>query len=148
MKKIIIGSDHAGFKLKEDVKKFLKNIHYKVKDCGTDSEESVDYPNIGKKVAKDVAKEKCFGILICGSGIGMSIVANKVKGIRAALCHDENTAEVARKHNNSNILCLGSRVLEDGDAKRIVKRYLETEFSDEERHKRRVDEIKDIECSS
>ena len=146
--KIIIASDHAGFKLKEELKNFLKSQGHKIKDCGTDSEESVDYPDIGYKAAKSVAKEKCFGILICGSGIGMSIVANKVKGIRAALCHDESTAEVARKHNNANVLCLGSRVIEAREAKRITKKYLETDFSSEERHKRRVKEIKNLECSS
>jgi ribose 5-phosphate isomerase B len=146
--KIIIGSDHAGFKLKEEIKEFLKGLKHKVKDYGTDSEESVDYPSYGHKVATDVAKDKSVGILVCGSGIGMSIVANKVNGIRAALCHDEYTAEAARKHNNANVLCLGSRVLEGKDAKGIVKKFLETKASTEDRHKRRVLEIKDLECSS
>tara|TARA_Y100000310_G_C20606428_1_gene775713 strand:+ start:577 stop:1020 length:444 start_codon:yes stop_codon:yes gene_type:complete len=146
--KLIIGSDHAGYKLKEEIKDFLKGLKHKVKDYGTDSVESVDYPQFGYKVAKDVAKEKSVGILVCGSGIGMSIIANKVEGVRAALCHDEYTAEAARKHNDANVLCLGSRVLEGKDAKGIVKKFLETKASAEERHKRRVDEIKDLECSS
>jgi len=144
--KILIGTDHAGFKLKETLKAYIGKLGYDVKDYGADSEESVDYPLIGEKVAKDVSKKKARGILICGSGIGMSMAANKVKGVRAALCHNEYTAEVARTHNDSNILCIGSRDVEKGMAEKIVKKWLETEFSNEERHKRRVDEISKIEC--
>ena len=144
--KILIGADHAGFKLKEELKEYIKQLGYNVQDYGTNSEEAVDYPLIASKVAKDAAKNKARGILICGSGIGMSITANNIKGIRAAVCHNEFTAEVARTHNDSNILCLGSRDIEKGIAKKIVKIWLETRFSDEERHKRRVDEISKIEC--
>lgn len=144
--KILIGADHAGFKLKEELKKHIKKLGHDVKDYGTNSEESVDYPLIGVKVAKDVVKSKARGILVCGAGIGMSIVTNKVKGIRAALCHNEFTAEVARTHNNSNILCIGSRDVEKDMAKKIVKIWIETEFSNEDRHKRRIDEISKIEC--
>lgn len=146
--KILIGSDHAGFKLKEALKMWLIREGYEIKDYGTDSTLSVDYPKIGFKLAKDAAKQNTKGILICGSGLGMSMIANKVKGIRAALCHDSYTAEIARKHNDANILCLGSRILSEKEAKGFVKIWLETEFSDEERHKRRVNEIKDLECSS
>lgn len=144
--KILIGTDHAGFKLKEKLKKYINELGHDVKDYGTNSEESVDYPLIGNKVARDVVKNKVRGILVCGSGIGMSITANKVKGVRAAVCHNEFTAEVSRTHNNSNILCIGSRDVEKGMAKKIVKIWLETEFSNEERHKRRIDEISKIEC--
>jgi len=146
--KILIGSDHAGFKLKEELKRWLKEKGYEIKDYGTDSTNSVDYPKIGFKLAKDVAKQKTKGILLCGSGLGMSMIANKVKGVRAALCHNSYTAKIAREHNDANILCLGSRVLTEKEAKNITKIWLETKFSNEERHKRRVNEINDLECSS
>ena len=107
--KVIIGSDHAGFELKEKIKAYLKEQGYKIEDLGTNSKESVDYPLYGKKVAQKVAKTNSIGILVCGSGIGMTMTANKVKGIRAALCYDQETAILAREHNNSNILCLVSR---------------------------------------
>ena len=122
--KILIGSDHAGFKLKEELKKYITDLGHTIKDYGANSEEAVDYPLIGNKVARDVIKNKAKGILICGAGIGMSITANKVKGIRAALCHNEFTAEVSRTHNNSNVLCIGSRDVEKDMAKKIVKIWL------------------------
>lgn len=143
--KVLIGSDHAGYKLKEELKKYLESLGYSVEDYGTDSEQKVDYPKFGYAVASSAAKSGNKGILICGSGIGMSIAANKVKGIRAAACHDEYTAKVAREHNDANILCLGARVLNVKEAKKIAKIFLETDFSREERHKRRVDEIKSLE---
>jgi len=138
MNKIIIGSDHAGFKLKEKIKKHLKKPKYNVEDLGTYSEKSTDYPLIGKKVAKKVAKTNSTGILICGSGIGMCMTANKIKGIRAALCYDEYTAKVAREHNNANILCIGGRTKSSKNYKKIVNKFLTTPASKEERHKRRV----------
>jgi len=143
---IIIGSDHAGFELKEEIKKYLANNRIKYKDLGTDSTKSCDYPEIGYKVAKKVASDlqNNKGILICGTGIGMAIIANKVKGIRAALCYNEETAKVARLHNDSNILCLGAREIDKELAKKITKVWLQTEFSNEERHKRRVEEIKKL----
>ncbi len=144
--KILIGADHAGFKLKEELKKYVEELGYKIKDYGTNSEEAVDYPLICNKVARDVVKNKTRGILICGAGIGMSIAANKVKGVRAALCHNEFTAEVSRTHNDSNILCIGSRDVEKYMAKKIVNVWLNTKFSNEERHKRRIKEISGIEC--
>ena len=143
--KILIGSDHAGYKLKEELKRYLESSGYELEDYGTNSEQKVDYPKFGYVVANNVAKSGNKGILICGSGIGMSIVANKVKGVRAAACHDEYTAKVAREHNDANVLCLGARVLKEGEAKKIAKVFLETSFSKEERHKRRVDEIKNLE---
>ncbi len=145
MKKIIIGSDHAGFELKEEIKKFLTQLEYEYEDLGTNSKESCDYPKIAFKVAKKVIETKSRGILICGSGLGDTIVANKVKGIRAANCFNEYTAKMSREHNNSNLLCLGARILKSDEAKNITKIFLETEFSKEERHRRRVKQISEIE---
>ena len=154
MKTIVIGSDHAGFKLKEKLKEVLDKNSYKVVDVGTNSEESVDYPDyavkVGEKVVESDNKQKGdFGILVCGSGIGMSIAANKVPGVRAALCRDELDAEMSRKHNNANIVCLGERVSSDDKAVKIVKKFLATDFEgnnkDGERHKRRADKFQEIE---
>lgn len=137
---IIIGSDHAGYELKEEIKKFLDEQDLEYKDVGTDSTESTDYPDYAKKVAEAV-QEGNRGILICGTGIGMSITANKFKGIRAAVCHDEFTAKVSREHNNANILCMGGRVLGPELARKMTKVWLETGFSEEERHHRRVEKM-------
>jgi len=139
MDKIIIGSDHAGFELKEKIKEYLKN--YKVEDLGTNSTEPADYPVYGKKVAEKVAKTNSIGILICGSGIGICITANKVKGARAALCYDEYTAKTARQHNNANIICLGARTPSAKNYKKIIKTFLTTKFSKEQRHHRRVEQM-------
>lgn len=141
MNKIIIGSDHAGFKLKEKIKTYLKQLKYDAEDLGTYSNETVDYPLIGEKVAKKLVETKSIGILICGTGIGMSMVANKIKGMRAALCYDEFTAKVAREHNNANILCFGARTKSAKNYKKIIKTFLGTPFSKEERHRRRVKQM-------
>ena len=144
-KEIAIGADHAGFELKENIKKALEEYGYKVIDFGAHSADSVDYPLIAKEVATHVAnKNPNKGILVCGTGIGMSIAANKVKGIIAALCNDVETAELARKHNNSNILTLGGRTTDPKVAKEIVKKWLETDFEGG-RHQRRVQEIRELE---
>lgn len=144
-KKIAIGADHAGFELKEKVKLVLKELGYEVVDFGTNSTDSVDYPLIAKALATSVAtKNPQRGILVCGTGIGMSIAANKVKGIIAALCHDVETAKLARKHNNSNILTIGGRTTDPEIVKDIVKTWLETEFEGG-RHQRRVQEIRELE---
>ena len=146
--KIAIGSDHAGFRLKEIVKNFLKTRNIEVEDFGTYTEESVDYPDYAFKVGEAVArKDFDFGILICGSGIGMSIVANKVKGVRAALCNDLYTAHVSREHNNANILCMGGRVIGEEVAKEIVSVWLNAKFEGG-RHERRVNKITDYENST
>ncbi|MBS3126275.1 ribose 5-phosphate isomerase B [Candidatus Woesearchaeota archaeon] len=145
MKEILIGADHAGFRMKESLKKYLAGLNIRVKDYGTNSEESTDYPPIAGKLARDVARGK-EGILICGSGIGMSIAANKIHGVRAAVCHNEFTAQVAKEHNHANVLCLGARDINEKTAKKIVKKWLKTAPSTEERHKRRVNEISDLEC--
>ncbi len=141
MNKIIIGSDHAGFELKEKIKEYLNELKYNTEDMGTNSQESTDYPIYGKKVAEKVAETNSTGMLVCGSGIGMCITANKIKGVRAALCYNEETARLAREHNNANILCLGARTESAKNYKKIIKTFLETKFSKEPRHNRRVKEM-------
>lgn len=142
---IAIGSDHAGYEFKQDIIKYLQDEGYQYKDMGTDSTESIDYPDYGYKVAAAVAEgEYDRGILICGTGIGMSITANKVKGIRAALCHDVFSARATRNHNNSNVLAMGARVIGIGLALEIVKTWLDEDF-DGGRHQRRVDKMHSIE---
>ncbi|MBQ1612388.1 MAG: ribose 5-phosphate isomerase B [Alphaproteobacteria bacterium] len=137
--RIAIGADHGGYEYKNQIIEMLKNNGYTVKDFGTDSAESCDYPEFAKRVAAAVAsKEFDRGILICGTGIGMSIAANKQKGIRAALCSDLFSAKATREHNDSNILCLGARVIDIGLALQITEVWLNTPFSNEERHLRRI----------
>ncbi len=144
-KLIAIGADHAGFELKEKVKKNLIASGYEVKDFGTDSTDSVDYPLVAKALAVSVAgKNPPRGILVCGTGIGMAIAANKIKGIIAANCNDAETAKMARLHNNSNILTLGGRLITEDKAKDIVNTWLETDFEGG-RHQRRIQEIRDLE---
>ena len=142
---IAIGSDHGGYKLKEEIKKYLNEKGIEFKDFGTVSEERVDYPEIAKEVSKSVQiKEAEFGILICKTGLGMSIVANKFKGIRCAVCHDENTARYARLHNNANILALSGQDLTVNDAICILRMWLATEFEGG-RHQNRLNMIDEIE---
>ncbi len=139
-----IGSDHGGFELKEKVKKHLEERGLEYKDFGTYSADSCDYPVYGRAVAKAVASGECDrGILICGTGIGISITANKVKGIRAALCSDCYSAQATREHNDANILAMGARVLGDGLALKIVDTFLDTPFSGDERHIRRISMIEE-----
>lgn len=141
--KIALGSDHGGYQLKENLKECLMELNVEYVDFGCENEKSVDYPDIGFKVAIEVKSGKYDrGILICGTGIGMSVVANKVRGIRAALCHNEFTARCAREHNDANILVLGGRVIGSGLAKEIVKVWLNTKFCQEERHINRLNKIK------
>jgi ribose 5-phosphate isomerase B len=140
--KIAVGSDHAGFKLKEIIKEFLKRKKVEVKDFGTDTEESVDYPDYAYPVAESVARgEYDRGILVCGSGVGMCITANKVKGIRAVLAHNTYTAKQSREHGDANVLCLAGKKLSKAQADKIVDIWLRTEFSGEERHLRRIRKI-------
>lgn len=141
--KIALGSDHGGYQLKENLKEYLKELNVEYIDFGCENEQSVDYPDIGFKVAIEVKNGKCDrGILICGTGIGMSVIANKVRGIRAALCCNEFAARCARKHNDANILVLGGRVVGSGLAKEIMKVWLNTKFSQEKRHINRLNKIK------
>ena len=127
---IAIGSDHGGFRLKEEIKNLLTELGREYRDFGTHSPASVDYPDIAASVARAVASGECeMGILICGTGIGISIAANKVRGIRAALCGDEFSAQMAREHNDANILALGERVTGPGLARAIVTKWLTSEFA-------------------
>ncbi len=143
--KIAIGSDHAGLELKEYIKRILAGENYEVVDYGTDSPQSVDYPDFGFKVAKDVAAGKADrGILVCGTGMGMNVVANKVKGIRAALAYETYTAAQSRKHLDANVLVLGERVTGKGLAEEIVRTWLATDFEGG-RHENRVAKIKAFE---
>jgi ribose 5-phosphate isomerase B len=135
--KIAIGADHGGYEYKQEIIKHLTN--FEIKDFGTFSNDSCDYPEFAKQVAKEVAAGNYDrGILICSTGIGMSIFANKFKGIRAALCSDTFSAKATREHNDSNILCMGARVIDLPLALEITDIWLNTPFSDEERHKRRI----------
>ena len=141
-----IGSDHGGYELKESIKEYLTEEGIQFIDYGTNSLESVDYPDYGRAVAEAVInKEVDKGILICGTGIGISITANRIKGIRCALCTDSYSAKMSRMHNNANILALGGRVLGVGLALDIVKTFLDTEFEGG-RHERRINKIDDITC--
>jgi ribose 5-phosphate isomerase B len=137
--KIAIGSDHAGFELKQYLVRELKTLGHEIIDCGTDSEQAVDYPDYAAIVCGHVRSgEARYGILICGTGIGISMAANKLPGIRAALCHTEFSARLARLHNDANVLALGGRVIGKALALEITKVFLATEFSAEERHRRRI----------
>ena len=138
---IAIGSDHAGFQLKSRVADLLREGGHAAEDLGTGDTSSVDYPDFAHRVAAAVAGGQAErGILICGTGIGMSMAANRHPGVRAALCHDAYTAEMARRHNDANLLCLGARVLGDGVAEQVLQVFLETPFEGG-RHQRRVDLI-------
>ena len=140
--KISIASDHGGFVLKEAVKKHLIEEGYEVKDFGTDSLASCDYPDFGKPAAQAVADgEVDFGILICTTGIGMSMLANKIKGIRAALCSDSVSARLTREHNDANVLVMGAGIVGEILAINMVDTFLTTEFSKLEKHQRRIDKI-------
>ena len=147
MRKIYIGADSAGFGLKEELKKELKTLGYEVVDCGPDSDASCHYPIYAEKVSKSVQAEldTSFGILICGTGIGMSMCANKYHGIRAALCSDTFSARLTRVHNNANVLCMGARVIGSCLASDIMKAFLDAEFEDGGRHRERVDMMMEIE---
>ncbi len=142
-KNIIIGSDHAGFELKEYLSDLLKNKGYLVEDIGCYSTDSCDYPLFAKKLCEKVLENKTLGILICGSGIGMSMAANRIKGIRAALCLNEYMARMSRRHNNANVLCLGSRIIGQDLAQSITIAFLDQEFEGG-RHKRRIDLIEGL----
>lgn len=157
--KVAIASDHAGYNVKEMLKQFLNQSGYDFVDIGTGNEDSVDYPDFAFKVAEAVSRGKYQkGILMCGTGLGMCISANKVKGIRAVTAYDRVTAEMSRRHNDANILCLGAKILDESVIKEIVKIWLETPFSAEprmlsgsggdtenNRHQRRIRKISDYE---
>lgn len=143
--RIAMGSDHAGYELKEEIKAFLKDRGEVVEDYGVDSPKSVDYPDYGRKVAEAVsAGNPSLGILICGTGIGMSIVANKFPGVRGALVQDLYSARMAREHTDANLLILGARVVSPDLARRLVATWLDAEFQGE-RHQRRLEKIAEME---
>ncbi len=142
--KFYIATDHAGFLIKDDVKKMVEDLGCEIIDLGVESKERVNYPDFAHKLSKKVLSDKgSFGILICGTGIGMSLAANKHKGIRAALCHDYYTASMARAHNDANILCFGQRVVGLGTIESILKAWIETKFEGG-RHQERVELIEQI----
>ncbi len=144
--RIAVGSDHAGYRLKGEVVHFLSEEGAEFQDCGVFTCDSADYPDVGVTVAEAVANgEFDRGILVCGIGTGMSMVANKVPGVRAALCGDTYTARISREHNDSNVLVLGERVTGIGTALDIVRTWLSTDFPGEERHVRRIRKISEIE---
>lgn len=139
---IALGCDHGGYELKQELIKHLKERGIEFKDYGCYDDKSCDYPVYAKKVANAIISGECDrGILICGTGIGISITANKFKGIRAALCHDTYSAQATREHNDANILAMGARVVGVGLALKIVDTFLDTKFSNDERHIRRINLI-------
>lgn len=138
---IVVGADHGGYTLKDLIAKWLKEQGHSVIDVGCNSADSVDYPDYASKAVDEIIKGSSeYGILVCGTGIGMSIAANRHYGIRAANCFDENTAALSREHNNANMLCLGARVLEDEKALKMVEIWLDTEFGGG-RHQKRIDKF-------
>ena len=142
---IALGADHGGYKLKEEIKRYLGESGIEYKDYGTDSEERTDYPIYAKKVAESIQNKECdSGILVCRSGYGMTVVANKFKGIRCAKCNNEEEAKFSRMHNNSNILALGADYLTTNDAIKIVRMWIATEFEGG-RHENRLKIIEEIE---
>ncbi|TSC53568.1 MAG: ribose 5-phosphate isomerase B [Parcubacteria group bacterium LiPW_39] len=146
---LYIAADHAGYSLKEELKKFLADEDYEIVDLGNDQLDLADdYPDFAKKLAQAVLEsEGTGGILICSTGQGMCIVANRFEGIRAALIHNEFTARDAADHLNANVICLGGRVTDAETAKKLVKIWLETEFSEDERHVRRLRKVEEIEAN-
>ena len=145
MKKVVIGSDHAGFAMKERIKQVLGD-EFDFVDVGTDSEESADYPLFAQQVGQQVAvSSDTLGVVICGNGVGISIAANKVNGVRCGLAYSKDAAKCARQHNNANVVSVGGRSPMMDDPVDIVRTFLTTEFSGEERHTRRVEQIMDIE---
>ncbi|MBD3163633.1 ribose 5-phosphate isomerase B [Candidatus Woesearchaeota archaeon] len=142
---IIIGSDHGGYGLKEKLKKYLSSKGISSEDVGAFNRDSCDYPDLAAKLSRKVLEKKQLGIIICGTGLGVCMASNKFMGIRAALCYDKYTAKMAREHNDANVLCLGGRTIDFGKAKQIADTFLNTETSTEERHKRRVEKISEIE---
>lgn len=143
MMKIVIGSDHAAFEMKEFVREFLRSKKIEVIDVGTKSSDRCDYPDYAKALVKEVLEKQLSGILLCGSGIGVSIVANRFKGIRAALCRSVYDAEMARKHNDANVLCLGARTNTEDEVKAIIEVWINTEFEGG-RHFDRLNKFQDL----
>jgi len=150
--RIVIGADHAGFELKQNLGEYLRHLGHQIIDAGTDSDDPVDYPDFAEAVSKlllNGAAER--GVLVCGSGVGASVAANKIPGIRAGLCHDTYAARQGVEHDDMNVLVLGARVIGIALAHELVNNFLAAEFCGEERHRRRVEKIKELEkryCNS
>lgn len=142
---VMLGCDHAGFELKETVKQYLENLGYEVKDYGTTSKEPCDFPPIAEVVGNRVLKERALGVLICGSGHGMAMAANKIDGVRAASCESMMSVRAAKEALDINILCLGGRLLSTAQALSIVETWLGSDFAAQERYLRRLREVEDIE---
>ena len=139
--KIVVGSDHAGFELKQIIIEYLSERNMNYEDFGTNCLDSVDYPDYAKKVAEEVSsKDLIMGILVCGSGQGMAMTANRFKNVRAAICHNSDVAKVTRQHNDANVLCLGSRFIDMSEAIKCVDVFLSTDFEGE-RHLKRINKI-------
>lgn len=143
---IYLGADHAGFNLKEELKKYLEELGHECEDLGNKKLElEDDYPDFASAVAEKTVENDGQGVLICATGFGMAMAANKIKGVRAAVCWDDFTALQSREHNNANVLCLGSKIVDSETARKIVRTWLETEFSGDERHVRRLNKIRELE---
>ena len=144
--KIAVGSDHAGFPLKEEVKKYLQELGHRVVDVGTHNTDPVDYPDYAEAVGKAVIERKAErGIVVCGSGVGASVAANKIPGVRAGLCHDTYSARQGVEHDDMNVLVMGSRVIGSAVGRELVTAYLSGKFTKEERHVRRLNKVRAIE---
>jgi RpiB/LacA/LacB family sugar-phosphate isomerase len=144
--RIVIGSDHAGFELKKQIAVYLKQGKHEVLDIGTDSTEPVDYPDYAEALGKAILEGRAErGVLICGSGVGASVAANKMPGIRAGLCHDTYSAHQGVEHDDTNVLVLGARVVAYALAEELVRAFIEASFTNEERHRRRLEKIKAME---
>jgi len=144
--KIVIGSDHAGFEHKKKISELIASLGHEIIDVGTNDKNSVDYPDYGEKGAKEISCGSAeLGVLICGTGIGISMAANKVKGIRAAVCWNEETASLTRQHNDANVLCIGARFITVEEALNITRVFLDTPASGDIRHLRRIKKISSIE---
>lgn len=147
--KIALGCDHAGFALKDIVAKQIVRLGHEVVDCGTNSDQRVDYPDFADKVAQAVGTLQAQrGILICGSGVGVCVAANKTKGVRASICHDAYSAQQAVEHDDLNVLCLGARIIGPAVAEELVTRFLNASFSNEPRHKKRLAKVAAIESKN
>lgn len=144
--RVAIGADHAGFRYKTTLAEDLREMGHEVLDLGTDSEASVDYPDFGRAVAEAVAENRAErGILVCGSAVGVAVTANKVPGVRAATCHDSYSARQGVEHDDMNVLCLGERVIGIELAREVVRSFLGARFSGAERHRRRLEKLRDVE---
>lgn len=146
---IVLGSDHAGFELKQELVHYVRELGHEVLDVGTDSNAPVDYPDFARKVGEAVANGRAErGILLCGSGAGASIAANKIKGVRAALAHDHYTAHQAVEHDDANVLVLGARIIGGAVARELIDAFLAARFTGEERHLRRLNKVMQIEADN